>query len=505
MDREFEKTLRNFVYENYIEGINDSNTNIHENSIKSKDNYINEIQKYMDEEVDFKKKIIKKAKELIDNDKEAEGKCKSLINKLFKMNYITKNSLDIISCLLDYIKEKIFDKYLNHIFTVLEDNNIFTTLLEIKNYKHKILEERIIDQLKDNFLNIITMEKKNYMPKFLFEYQIPGFFNFYENLSDYIKKTIAIEYFNNEKKLREYPGKENEKQKIKIIEFYEKEEDLLSLVYDEIGQDKIVFDIIKKISPDLIFKDYITYYLYSYIIDDYKSDINNKLIELLLKLKFNENNQMIKNNKKHYIKILLIKIIWIESNVNYILSILKLFYYAKKLFKDENILYNKMEEIIYNKSGSLKYITNERNPIHKKEVNECYYLILASLCLSVTSDDMQLTELLKEERKAEINHYCKALKNMNNILEILNSDLKLYLNEKYIFDELIEVIDLQNLKEINLEKIVEIRKNLRENAFIIQNNKTDMIKELIENFKKIYNSFISKEIKKEKNKKYYAL
>jgi hypothetical protein len=109
---------------------------------------------------------------------------------------------------------------------------------------------------------------------------------------------------------------------------------------------------------------------------------------------------------------------------------------------------------------------------------------------------MKLTDILDEkEKKIEINYYCEVLKNMNNILQILSSDLKLYLNEMYIIDVLIEVIDLQNLKEIKLTKIVEIRKNLRDFA---QNKNTD-----IKNFEKIYNSFISKEIKNETDKKYY--
>ena len=147
---------------------NDNN----DNNLINKDNYNEEIQKYMNEEVDFKRKIIEKAKELIDKDKESEGKCKSLIDKIFRTNYINKNSLDIISCLLDYIKEQIFGKYFKYIFKVLEDNNILTTLLEIKKNKDNILDERIVEQLKDYFLNIVTMENIIYTPTFLFNYKI---------------------------------------------------------------------------------------------------------------------------------------------------------------------------------------------------------------------------------------------------------------------------------------------------------------------------------------------
>ena len=75
---------------------------------------------------DFKNEIIKKAKKLINNDEEVKRNGKYLIDKLIKMNYINENSIDLISCVLDYIKEVIFSKYFENIFK--EDNNLLTTL-----------------------------------------------------------------------------------------------------------------------------------------------------------------------------------------------------------------------------------------------------------------------------------------------------------------------------------------------------------------------------------------
>ena len=82
-----------------------------------------------DENNNFKMKIIKKTKDLIDKDKQYEGDCKNIIDKIFKENYVVKNTLDIISCILEYIKEKVYYKYLNHILEALEDNNFLTTFL----------------------------------------------------------------------------------------------------------------------------------------------------------------------------------------------------------------------------------------------------------------------------------------------------------------------------------------------------------------------------------------
>ena len=75
----------------------------------------------------------------------------------------------------------------------------------------------------------------------------------------------------------------------------------------------------------------------------------------------------------------------------------------------------------------------------------------------------------------------------------------------YIIDELIEVIELQKTNKINIEKIQNIRKFLRKNAEIIQNNQTDKISELISNLDDIYRELLipNEEILKERGNKFY--
>ena len=56
-----------------------------------------EIIKYiMVKDTEFKNDLIKKAKELIEIDKDAQGHCQNLVDKLFKVNYINKNIINII-------------------------------------------------------------------------------------------------------------------------------------------------------------------------------------------------------------------------------------------------------------------------------------------------------------------------------------------------------------------------------------------------------------------------
>ena len=203
---------------------------------------------------------------------------------------------------------------------------------------------------------------------------------------------------------------------------------------------------------------------------------------------------------------------WIESNVNNILNILNIFNLAKELFNDENYFYKIIKETIDDENVSIKYIINKtRNPEYTREVNECFYILLASLCLCVTSDKIKLTDsLLENTEDTEINLYCDILKGINSILQILNKDLNVSLNEMYIIDELISIIEFQKLKKLDIKKIEKIRCYLRDNALIIQNDQPDKISELIVNFQNIYDLLFSKEIDKEsdihyKNKYYDTL
>ena len=69
-----------------------------------------------------------------------------------------------------------------------------------------------------------------------------------------------------------------------------------------------------------------------------------------------------------------------------------------------------------------------------REINECFYVFLVGLCISLTTNDIN-------EMKISIGDYCGILKEINKILKNLNDNLKLYLNELYIIDELIQIIE----------------------------------------------------------------
>ena len=194
LNKEFNRFLANFIYKEltdkriqnahsfYVKDVSILKSAILDNPLKKKDHiYSKEISRYMETNYYFKEKIIYKALKFLSENKTSEGDSQKLIEKILHNNYICKNSLDIISCLLNYIKEEIFGKYIKYIFSVLEDNNILTTLIEIQNNKNNEISETIIRKLLESSLEEITYDdKKEYYPKFLYDYKIPGFFNSYK-------------------------------------------------------------------------------------------------------------------------------------------------------------------------------------------------------------------------------------------------------------------------------------------------------------------------------------
>jgi len=456
----------------------------------------------MNEEESIKEKIFEVAYKLIDNNKNDEANCKDIINKIYNNSYISKYTVDITSCLVEYIKDNIFNAYIKKILIKLEDNNILTTLIELKKKGFKEIDKSLVEEITKKYLEEITTEKSETKPdtKFLFNYYIPGFYNFYVDFSNYLNKNIAPSFFNNEKKLREALKVDEEKKRL----FYETEDYLLKNANKYISNNKFIFELLNKIPHDLIFKDYTTYYLQKYRKNNdsvyNKDDIYHKLIEILLKLRFKEEKD---------INGLLIKMIWIESNVNYILNILKIFDNAIHIYNNNsNKLYEQIEELIFKNENKIRYITNEKkNPEHTKEVNECFYILLASLCYSITSDKIELTSsnTNKDNETIEINHYYYIITEIYKILQSLDDNLYIFLNEMYIIDELIKIIELFTKKK-NIEKINEIKNLMRENALIIQkysDNEEKLTNELNNNFEAIYNSIIKDEVIDRNDKDYY--
>ena len=477
LKKEFEKMLRKFL-------IKKNNKND-----KKNESYYQKIFKYFEKDTVFMEDIIEKAKDLI------EEKGNELMEQIYKNKYINKNSIDIVSILLEYIRDKIFDEYLLKIFYIIEDNNFLSTLLAL-NKHNDLLNNTLIKEIKEKYIKIIKYDKdKKYIPKFNMDFVIPGFYNFYQELSNYINLTIIRDFSQNEKRLRYFLKGDGDK----VIEkFHEKENIYLKEVNQYLMKNSFVVNLINKIPIDLILNDYITFYLLKNnpkIKNQLYNDNNHKLINLILNLRFNKNNKIIKDNENNQIKIILIKIIWLESNKKYIDNILRIFnnYNLKEILKN-----NKLLDLIGKtiNSKNLRYITNDsKNPKETKEVNECFYIIIASICLSITS-----IELTQEN----FHSYFQALKSIIKIIQNLNDDLLIFLNEMYIIDEIIKIYDVLKINnKINIQKVSEIINNLKTNADILQKDEINKIDDLIETFNNLYD--LIKECINYEDDQYYDL
>ena len=504
LENEFNKILFNFL-DGELRDLN---------FFEDNNDYINEIVNYINENQTLKEKLMKMTNKLIDEEKKAKIECKDIIKKMYENDNINKFTIDISSSIIDYIKNNILNEYLIKIFKILADNNIFATLYEnIKNnFKliSKITVQNIIIKYLDN-----AEKKENYGSLFLFNYNIPGFYLFYQKISSYINKDIKIKYSNNEKKLRELLKNDTDK----IAKFYNNENDFLNNIYKEVSKThKFFFEFFDKIPEDLILSDYITYYLQKYRNENnlYKKDDHyHKLLEILLKIRFDEEKKIIKNNNGNKINILLIKLIWLESNINFIQDIFKIYENSVNIYNNNsNKLIKNIEDLIF-KEKSINYITDKQTK-HAKEVNECYYIFLASICYCITSDEINLFDLSKQNKRQDseidINYYYFLLTEVNKTLQKLSDDLNITLNEMYIIDELIKVIELFK-KNKDIQKINEIKNTLRKNAQIIQefhieeNEQNDdsfnLDEELQKNFDELYKLLTKKDKSVEKDKIFY--
>ena len=523
--------------------------------------YFPQVKKYFENNPAFIDIIISKAFDLIYeknkyNDKEGSKEnldtFDKIKNEIFDNSYITHNTVDIVSLMIkNVIIEKIFKNEIMSVIDILESNNFITTLLTLdkdNNLSSNKISKSDLGKIMSQYLE--NSKYTGIQGKAIFndKYLVPGFFSFYTIIYEFITKNVSQKFFINEKQLRDFLGE----YAIKIKNNYYKEEArLLQIVNKEIINDesdnyKFVNEIIKSIPIDLLLEDYINHFLnnnneYTILsvedsvdidsnISSFDNDEENKkeeadiddfyvkIIKQILNLKYKEDSRIMVENEDNELNKFLIKIIWLESNKDYIFTILELFHKVQsKIYKNKrrNLLLEQINDLISN--NKIKYITKEdRNPEHTTEVNECFYIILGALYLSITdfeniilfdpNNNRDFVTVKENQIKVEIDIYLSCLKDIIKVSKPFNDMLFLFSNELYIIINLNSIISLLKLQEndyVDIQIVENIVKILREGIDIIRQSKFIKIAELKKNVEDLIN-IISENIQN-KDKQYYSL
>ena len=424
-NNEFFKALK-IYYNGYI------------NKLNFIENYLPKITTYFENNKELVELILSKSIEHIyninkKNDLDEEKENLELFNEIKKGILISQNTVDIISSIInDSIIEKRLRDTLMKVLDVLESNNFLTSLLNleknnnINNINSSFTSQKNIYQFMEKYLNLVDITDIKRKAIFCNDYMIPGLLPFYNSISNLISKNVAQAFFKNEKKLRDLLEGNILKSK---NNFHLEESRLLDIVSkaiidDESGDYKFFNEIFKVCPKELLLNDYIFHFINengeifeknengnkSIHLEELLNDESNiiisengeeeskeekyddfylNIINQIINLKYDENTEIIIENKNNELNKFLIKIIWLEANKNYILTIIKLFNEAKNIIytnKNKKILIEQINNLI--KNNKLKYITDsERNPEHTTEVNKCYYIILGALYLAITDQE----------------------------------------------------------------------------------------------------------------------
>ena len=444
------------------------------------------------------------------------------MKKIFEENYIQNNCVDMASILINYIFF-IYKDYADKSLEYIENNFFLTTLMVINENSNDIKnksnpDQKFIDNIivKNNINNYLEMVKKTEFKKdeinnkICLLYKIPGLYILYLEINKYIQENIVNEYYKNENDFRKALPKIGTEEEL-IKKFHRNEEIYLERLYNHLHSIDLFNSLFKENTQniskefiDLLLYDYITFYLLKNG-NYYPSEKEYLLILKILDLRFkehkdkNESINIIKSNYNDEFKKFLIKILWLESNNNYIMKILEIYDKLSTIFpEDRNKLLNNISEYISN--TSLRYITNEkRNPVHTTEINECFYLILASICQCITNED-----ILNLFKKDNIYNYINKCNEIFPIILRLSNELFLFLNEIYIIEEFLLFINyannIDNIDIIDFSKNILIR--LKNSSSIIQNESEDNLEKLITCFEDI-NKYIKNNLENKGNDEYY--
>ena len=532
-----------------------------------KDNYRKKIIEYLKDQGELRKLIIGSI--LRQNNKQ------NILGEVLKKNYFIRDDIGIIQVIQRYISILFTDNLTQFVFKSEKDNFLSTFIfnqlysnenIPINNNKdNKIEEEKKEDNKdKDNKINEENKEKKDddkeekgkqyYMGNkvvkkqieiylqtvdihttarfkkkinnnkitLLLGFRLPGMRILLNKLRNYAKSELRNRYIENENDIK-YLNTEDEKFAKDLNIIKNRIKNLQKNMETEINKKELfqkLIDYGKDYMEDSrqffqwLLNDYYLLFL-SETLQDIKNSFNDledykNLLEKMIFLRF---NLVEEGDEVDPIKLLAMKIVWLESNSEYISILINIY---QKISLHEKNLFRKIDNIINNKE--IKYEISDRCPPHTEEINSPFFYILESLLKIITTD----VEIYINLKGQEFYDFINALKGIAQDALRIVRELSVYSKEVFTIKEFLDIEEKLNfVNKSNSENILKILQILSEhtkfvNEIASDNNKYqgicnniqklyDFLKESLgntDNFIQLILNIFTDEIKKIENDNY---
>ena len=496
LEKEFMKNIYNsFSYFKYefaidIDGIKDNN-------------YSKEVINYLTEQKSLSQSIIN----CVLRQKVEE---KDVFGEILKKNYFTRDDIEIISVVQRYLSGLFTDNLTQFVFKSEKDHFLSTFIfnkfynkvdnninkqeeekneikIEDKNQKEENKNEikkedinqkeenkeetqyymgnKLVKQLIEAYLEILnTLDTQRFVKKIKFNkiklllgLKLPGIRKTLNDFRNYIKNELREVYLDIEKELKFISI--NEDDSIKQVEncnnkikAYHKNMET-EIIKNELFQKLIECG---KENPEdnrqfyeWLLEDYYLLFL-SDTLTNLKKSFNNleeykNFLKKMVFLRFNAGKEV---EEVDPLKSFAMKIVWLESNSQYISILLKIY---QKISVHEKNLMNKIDKIIDN--HEINYEISERSPKHTEEINSSFFFMMESL-LKIITTDFEIYNNLKDE---EFYDFINSLKEINQDALRLVNELIIFSKEVFTIQEFLLIEEkLNNVNKSNINNILNI-------------------------------------------------
>ena len=305
---------------------------------------------------------------------------------------------------------------------------------------------------------------KNNKITLLLGLRLPGMRITLSTLKIYVRDELSDKFFQNEKNIKDlYPDEENE-EFFKFFNLYRNRiKNNQKNMETEINKNEIFQNLIdfgKEFQEDYrqffewVLDDYYLLFL-SGILQDIKNSFNDledykNILKKMVYLRFSFGKDD-KEIEVDPIKLLAMKIVWLEANREYISILLNI--YQKISIHEKNLFY-KIDKIIDNKE--IKYEISERVPAHTEEFNSPFFYIMEAI-LKIITTDIDLYTNLDDQDYYDFINSLKGIaqdalrivrelvifsKEVFTIQQFLDIENKLYLANKSNKENILKVLEI---------------------------------------------------------------